>query len=326
MKVMFATYPMAFHTPGGGEMQLLAYQKHLPAYGINVNLFNLWDPQFLTHHIVHFFSCIGGSTHLCAFVKELGLPLVISASLWITEKNKHNYPIDDIRNQLTLADKIITNSVMESNNLSTVLNLPDEKFVTVYNGIDTHFLTPTDANIFRKHFNINDRFILNVGNIEPRKNQLQLIKAIQPLNNTKLVLIGHVRNHDYLQKILSAGNNQVIYLGPIEHDSILLRSAYAACDVFALPSKLETPGLAALEAAAQGAKLVLTNEGSCSEYFGNNAIFVDPLSVSSIQDGLIQALSTSYTIKPFFTISEYAWTNTVKTLAQIYHSVIQPTH
>ena len=27
MKVLYATYPMAFHTPGGGEVQLLAYQN-----------------------------------------------------------------------------------------------------------------------------------------------------------------------------------------------------------------------------------------------------------------------------------------------------------
>ncbi|MGS0639618.1 glycosyltransferase, partial [Citrobacter sp. VF227] len=82
MKVLFATYPMAFHTPGGGEVQLLAYRKHLPAHGVDVTLMNTWEPRFLEHDVVHFFSCISGSYHLYHFVKRLGLPLVISASLW----------------------------------------------------------------------------------------------------------------------------------------------------------------------------------------------------------------------------------------------------
>lgn len=322
---MFATYPMAFHTPGGGEMQLLAYQKHLPAYDVEVNLLDVWNPKFLAHDVVHFFSCIGGSAHFCAFVKQLGLPLVISSSLWITEKNKKDYPIDEIRNQLALADKVITNSNMESDTLSAVLNLPRAKFVTVYNGVNDDFFIPTDANIFRDHFKIHGRFVLNVGNIEPRKNQLRLAQAMQTMPNVKLVLIGHVRDDDYLQEVLSVGNGQIIYLKPLAHDSILLRSAYRACDVFALPSTLETPGLAALEAGAQGAKLVLTSEGSCSEYFGDGAIFVDPLSIDSIYQGISQSMAADYDIKPLSTIANFAWANTVKELTQIYRSVIRST-
>ena len=41
----------------------------------------------------------------------------------------------------------------------------------------------------------------------------------------------------------------------MEHRDPLLALAYSACSVFALPSTLETPGLAALEAAAAGAPL-----------------------------------------------------------------------
>ena len=64
MKVLFATYPMAFHTPGGGEVQLLAYRKHLVERGIDVSLMDLWDPRFLEHDVVHFFS--KGIYYYCA--------------------------------------------------------------------------------------------------------------------------------------------------------------------------------------------------------------------------------------------------------------------
>jgi len=56
MKVLFNTYPMAFHTPGGGEIQLMAYQRYLPQYDVKVDLLNQWDPHLLDYDLVHFFS------------------------------------------------------------------------------------------------------------------------------------------------------------------------------------------------------------------------------------------------------------------------------
>ena len=90
---------MAFHPPGGGEIQLLAYKKHLPALGVEVTLLDPWNPHFLEHDVVHFFSCIGGSSHFCAFIKKLGLPLVVSSSLWLTEQNYRS--ISDGRNSFS---------------------------------------------------------------------------------------------------------------------------------------------------------------------------------------------------------------------------------
>lgn len=286
VKVLFATYPMAFHTPGGGEIQLLAYKKYMPAHGVDVFLFDQWYPRFLEYDVVHFFSCVGGSVHFCNFVKQLGIPLVISSSLWITEETKHLYPVDEIRAQLNLADKIIANSDIESDTLSQVLNLPREKFVTVYNGVDDLFFNHISPDIFKQRFGINQPFILNVGNIEPRKNQLRLVQAMKAFPGYKLVLIGYARNQEYFQSVMNAGGDQVMYLGTIPHEDMLLRSAYSASDIFVLPSTLETPGLAALEAAAVGVTIVLTSVGSTREYFGDMVHYVDPLNINSIQEGI----------------------------------------
>jgi glycosyltransferase involved in cell wall biosynthesis len=179
MKVLFATYPMAFHTPGGGEIQLLAYEKHLPQHGVEVTLFDQWKPRFLEHDLVHFFSCVGGSVHLCHFVKQLGLPLVVSSSLWVTEETKHLYPCDEIRHQFLLADRVIANSEIECETLARTLDLPREKFVSVLNGVDNLFFDSVPSHRFRDTFNITGPFVLNVGNIEPRKNQLALIRAMK---------------------------------------------------------------------------------------------------------------------------------------------------
>ena len=326
MKVLYATYPMAFHTPGGGEVQLLAYQKHLPRYGVDVSLFDPWEPRFLDHDIVHFFSCVGGSVHFCQFIKQLGLPLVISSSLWITEETKHQYPIDEIRAQLNLADCVITNSDMECKTIAKVLDLPREKFTTVYNGVESEFFEPADPELFRNKFSIHDQFILNVGNIEPRKNQLKLVKAMKAFPSLKLVLIGHPRNPEYLKQVVELGGTQVIYLGPIPHDSPQLKSALKACELFALPSTLETPGLAALEAAAQSAALLLTSEGSCVEYFGDKAIYANPFDVESIKSGITSTLSFKHSMVGHAVDKTYAWNNTVKGLVESYRKSLTCTY
>jgi len=321
LKILFATYPMAFHTPGGGEIQLLAYKSALEKKGITVDLMDQWSPNFMNYDIVHFFSCMGGSIHFCNFIKQLGLPLVISSSLWITPETKQLYPVDEIRAQLELADVVITNSEMENDTLSSVLSLPREKFSAVYNGVeDIFFNDRPSANIFRSVYDLNEKFILNVANIEPRKNQLNLVKAMKAFPDKKLIIIGHIRNKKYFEEIMCLENSeQVYYAGPLEHDSVLLRSAYQACDLFCLPSTLETPGLAALEARAQGAKLVVTAEGSTKEYFSDFGFYCDFSSVESIIKNISDCLKFNTSLIHGEKI--YNWPDATNSLVDIYEKI-----
>jgi glycosyltransferase involved in cell wall biosynthesis len=322
MKVLFATYPMAFHTPGGGEIQLLAYQKHLPSHGVEVTLFDPWNPHFLEHDIVHFFSCMGGSSHFCRFVKQLGLPLVVSSSLWITEETKNQYPIDEIRYQLSLADRVVANSNIECDTLARVLNLPREKFVTVYNGVDDIFFERVSPDLFRQQFNINQPFVLNVGNIEPRKNQLRLVQAMKEIPHLKLVLIGHARDEEYARQALKSGADQVLFVDALPHESELLRSAYAACEVFCLPSTLETPGLAALEAFACKRPVVITKEGSTREYFKSYAFFTGATSITDIANGVREALKNISQEAPVDQSPNiFSWNEVVCQLTTCYRSL-----
>ncbi|MCA7085490.1 glycosyltransferase [Cupriavidus sp. DB3] len=323
MKVLFATYPMAFHTPGGGEIQLLAYHKHLPSHGVEVSLFNPWDPRFHEHDVVHFFSCVGGSVHFCNFVKQLGLPLVVSSSLWVTEDTLHLYPIGEIRQQFSLADFVVANSEIECDTLARVLDLPREKFVSVFNGVEQAFYEPVSGAIFRKQFGITGPFVLNVGNIEPRKNQLALVRAMKAHPDMRLVLIGHQRDPDYASACLEEGGNQVSYLGPLPHDSQLLRSAYAACEVLCLPSTLETPGLAALEAYAAGCAIAVTQVGSTEEYFREAAVYVDPLDINSIAIGIQSARQRGRSADAGTERRALSWPVVVGPLKNIYHSLVR---
>jgi glycosyltransferase involved in cell wall biosynthesis len=318
VRVLFSTYPWAFETPGGGEIQLQKYAEHLPAHGIDVELHDAWRANFADVSLVHFFSCVGGSVHFCNYVRQRGLPLVISSSLWITPQTAQLYPIDEIRAQLALADVVVTNSDTESDLLAQVLALPRERFMAVMNGFDPRFVEPQDSELFRTAFGIEGQFILNVGNLEPRKNQLELVRALRghPL---PLVLLGHRRDEAYAAQVLAEGGSQVRYIGPLDHADPRLASALGACSVFVLPSTLETPGLAALEAAAAGAPLVVTSEGPTRDYFGIHAHYVDHRDSRDIRRGIDDALSgvPGPGLKAHVS-SRFSWPKVTEALVEVY--------
>jgi len=321
VRVLFNTYPWAFATPGGGEMQLLKYAEHLPAHGVEVVWHDIWEPQFDTVDAVHFFSGIGGSANFCGYVKDRGLPLIISSSLWITEATADRYPIEQIRTQFSYADVIVPNSAIEADTLAEVLGLPRERFKPVMNAADARFSLSADPALFRAKFEIDGPFILCVGNIEARKNQLSLVRALSA-NGPPLVLAGEVRERQYADQVLAEGGSRLRYVGRIGHDDPLLASAYAACSVFALPSTLETPGLAALEAAAAGGAIVITHEGSTREYFGDLVHYVDPADPTDIHRKIELALAAgpNPALKAHVA-SRFTWPAAAAALAAIYAGV-----
>ena len=99
----------------------------------------------------------------------------------------------------------------------------------------------------------------------------------------------------------------------------MLRSAYAACEVFCLPSTLETPGLAALEAAAAGARLIITGEGSTREYFGEDALYVNGSNVDEIAAALVASSIAPATEKlKRRVVSQFTWETAVQPLRDLY--------
>ena len=85
-------------------------------------MFNLWLPQIKPNkNIIHFFSCMGGSSHTCRFLKKVPTSCHIFSMDY--RRHKSNYGIDEIRDQFSLADFVITNSMIESKQLSEILEI-----------------------------------------------------------------------------------------------------------------------------------------------------------------------------------------------------------
>ena len=134
------------------------------------------------------------------------------------------------------------------------------------------------------------RAVLYVGRIEPRKNQLMLIRA---LNGTGLPLriIGRAGHYHgaYERRCRREAGPNVEFLGwRAPHE---LQGWYRASGVHACPSWYETPGLASLEAASCGCSIVVTSRGSTREYFGDQAEFCEPSDARSIRSAVERALA-----------------------------------
>ena len=74
-----------------------------------------------------------------------------------------------------------------------------------------------------------------------------------------------------------------------------LASAYRAAHVFALPSNFETFGIAALEAAVSGCRLVLSDRLAAKKLFENVATFVPPRDEAALASAIQRAMTEDRT-------------------------------
>lgn len=323
MKILYYTYPWAFDCLGGGERQLMAYRSHLAKLGIQIHLYDMWNPQFKDASIFHLFSTMPSTVEIADYAKRQGLKLVVSPNLWVTKETKSQYQENTIWNLFELADAIIANSNAELNVLSDTFGFPPEKFHVVYNAADTDFLLQEDSSIFRNTYNIEGPYVLNVANIETRKNQLRFLKVLrQERPDLSLVIAGNMRDPQYAEACREAGGDKLVVVGQLPYASPMLRSALCGCEFFAMPSLIETPSIAAIEAAAIGAKILLTDQGSTTEYFGQSVTYVNPELESSLAAGIKATAQATNENSTWVARHDYLWPRVIPSLVNVYESLL----
>ncbi|WP_063896672.1 glycosyltransferase [Burkholderia stagnalis] len=323
MKALFYNYPWSMDVPGGGERQLLAYAHHLPRFGVEVDLYDMWKSRLKDYQLFHVFSVMPGVIEMCDYAKSKGLKLIVSPNLWVTQETKNNYPYSDIWNILELADRIVVNSNMEGDALSDVFGIDRSKFHRVFNGAEADFLVSVSPSVFRGAYGIDGPFVLNVANIEERKNQLEFLRLLREERpDLTFVIAGSIRNQYYADACKEAGGDRLRIVGNLPYASEMLRSALSGCEFFAMPSLLETPSIAAIEAAALGCRVLLTKVGSTREYFGDSVTYVDPWSRDSMRTGIGEVAGMSPDKSIWAARDRLLWPLVMPEVVRCYESVL----
>ena len=190
-----------------------------------------------------------------------------------------------------MADIVAPNTKKEKLLITRGLGIKEDKVIVVPNGVEERFYY-AKPDLFIETYGLKD-FILYTGHIGwGRKNCLRLLRVLLKLRHPA-VLIGKIMDNEYGRKCLAQAQRcpWIKIIDHIPHSSPLLESAYAACQVFCLPSFYETPGLSALEAGLAGANVVITKYGGTEEYYKDLAIYVNPYSEESIEKGIKKALA-----------------------------------
>jgi len=163
------------------------------------------------------------------------------------------------------------------------------------------------------------KFVLNVARIDPRKNQKRLVLACKELD-IPIVIIGNNLHKESFEAIQNIDYSKLYYLGPIFDKSILF-GAYKACSVFCLPSTMETPGIAAMEAAYFNKPIVITKYGGTKYYFKDQAYYVDWRSTKEIKNG-IQTMINKENISTKEMMEQFAWDHIAEMYVREYSEII----
>jgi glycosyltransferase involved in cell wall biosynthesis len=237
------------------------------------------------------------------------------------------------------AAKILTGTEFSRASILKVYgDLDEDKVVAVPNAAAPEFrpLSREAATAaVRELHAIHAPFILCVGDLQPRKNQIGLIKAFArlvrayPQFKHNLVLAGKEtwfagKVHDAAQE--SGVKERIQFFGFVS-DSDLLQ-LYNACEVFVFPSFYEGFGLPALEAMACGKAVVCSNTSALPEVVDGAAILFDPYSVDEIVRAIADLLLDSELRARMERLglqraAHFSWQKTAQKTLEVFHEVAE---
>lgn len=170
-----------------------------------------------------------------------------------------------MRHSLRRADAIVAMSAFTADRVKAVVGR-DADVVHSAPGPGMHPPTADDIDRVRSHYALPDRFVLHVGNIEPRKDLATLAEACR-LSSLPLVLTGHALwGHAAPTGTVEIGHVPLADLPPL----------YGAATLVGYSSRYEGFGLPPIEAMACGAAVVTTPVPSVVEVVGDGAATFRP--------------------------------------------------
>jgi glycosyltransferase involved in cell wall biosynthesis len=171
-------------------------------------------------------------------------------------------------------------------------------------------------------------YILCVGTVEPRKNQIRLVKAFAEsrgeLKDWSLVIAGAPGwGQDQVADAIESLQlgHRIFLTGKIS--GLELASLYSRASVFAFPSVYEGFGIPLLEAFAYGIPALASTTPALAELAGSAALLIDPSDTSGIAEALVELANDEELRKRLASegrerAGRYSWKATADTTRQAY--------
>lgn len=241
-----------------------------------------------------------------------------------------------VKRTVRKAAKILTPSEFSKTSIIRAYKVPDDKIVVIPNAVSSLFRPlPRESavNLVEVKHQIPGPFVLTVGDLQPRKNHLGLIRAFEELlrNNPQLphnlVMVGKETwfAPQVRRAVAQSPVKDRIYLTGWVSDEDL-RYFYGACDLLVFPSFYEGFGLPILEAMACGRAVACSNTTAMPEVAAAAGILFDPGStremVRAMQDVLLDAgLRARLERKGAQRATMFSWNRTAARTLDVYYDV-----
>jgi alpha-1,3-rhamnosyl/mannosyltransferase len=234
---------------------------------------------------------------------------------------------------VTRASHIITPSRSTRDDVLKLLPVDPERVSVIPEGVAPIFTPRPAAEVAARLAPLGLRaggYLLFMGTIEPRKNLLRLLRAIEltPATIGPLVLAGgHGWNNAAIRatadRLARGGRVRSLGYVPDELRPILLSGARA----FVYPSLYEGFGLPPLEAMACGTPVLTSNVSSLPEVVGDAALFVSPDDVDGLAAALArlwddETLRADLRARGLAQARRFSWERTARSTLDVYRAVL----
>jgi len=197
------------------------------------------------------------------------------------------------------ADAIVAVSESTKRDVVARLAIPPERIHVIPEAVDASFAPPpreAGAALARRRFAIPDRYVLYVGQFDPRKNMDGLLAAFarsaERDRALRLVIVGtRGKLTRFLEGALRrsrAPKDRIIVAGTV--DEPMLAALYAGAECLVHAALLEGFGLTPLESLHAGTPVIAYRAGAVVEVVGDAGLLADESDPASLGDALLRYL------------------------------------
>jgi D-inositol-3-phosphate glycosyltransferase len=274
---------------------------------------------------------------------RLDLPLVSTFHTLARVKAETGDPepqrrIDAEARVIACSDAILASSETEANQLRTLYHAPPERIEIVAPGVDHAFFSPGDQRGARAATGLGPGpVLLFVGRIQPLKGLDVAVRALAELDRSDatLVVVGGPSGPQGDQERARVGAlgdelgvaGRIRWVDPQPHH--LLSTWYRAADMCLVPSRSESFGLVALEAAACGTPVVAAAVGGLRSIVehGRTGFLVegrDPAVFAAYIDEILDApdVAAAMSAAAAERAASFTWSTTAARLRRLYADLV----